>query len=152
MLKNKTIHFLSIIFLILYFQPIYSADFVSVKSNKAILYEGPSVATDKEFIITEGYPLLVMVSLRDWLKVKDHEGKISWISKSDTDKQRNVMTLRNNVNLFYKPTIESVHLATIDKFVTLKLLSTYDKNGWIEVKTLTENIDGYIRKEDVWGF
>ena len=62
------------------------------------------------------------------------------------------MTLRNNVNLFYKPTIESVHLATIDKFVTLKLLSTYDKNGWIEVKTLTENIDGYIRKEDVWGF
>jgi len=133
-------------------QPVFSADFVSISTKKAILYEGPSDATDKEYIITEGYPLLVMVRLKDWLKVKDHKGKISWINVSDTAKQRMVMTLKKNVNLFYKPTINSVHLATIDEFVTLKLLSSYDSNGWIEVKTLTGYIEGYVRKEDVWGF
>ena len=141
--------FLLSLFLI---QPVFSADFVSISTKKAILYEGPSDATDKEYIITEGYPLLVMVKLKDWLKVKDHEGKISWINVSDTAKQRMVMTLKKNVNLFYKPTINSVHLATVDEFVTLKLLSSYDSNGWIEVKTLTGYIEGYVRKEDVWGF
>lgn len=78
--------------------------------------------------------------------------KVSWINANDTDKQRTVMTLKKNVNLFYKPTTNSVHLATIDEFVTLKLLSTYDTNGWVEVKTMTGYIEGYIRKEDVWGF
>lgn len=141
--------FLLSLFLI---QPVFSADFVSISTKKAILYEGPSDATDKEYIITEGYPLLVMVRLKDWLKVKDHEGKISWINVSDTAKQRMVMTLKKNVHLFYKPTINSVHLATVDEFVTLKLLSSYDSNGWIEVKTLTGYIEGYVRKEDVWGF
>ena len=141
--------FLLSLFLI---QPVFSADFVSISTKKAILYEGPSDATDKEYIITEGYPLQVMVRLKDWLKVKDHEGKISWINVSDTAKQRMVMTLKKNVNLFYKPTINSVHLATVDEFVTLKLLSSYDSNGWIEVKTLTGYIEGYVRKEDVWGF
>ena len=150
--KKKFSFLWLLISLSFFIQPVYSADFVSIKINKAILYEGPSDATDKEFIITEGYPLMVMVRLKDWLKVKDHEGKISWINANDTDKQRTVMTLKKNVNLFYKPTTNSVHLANIDEFVTLKLLSTYDTNGWVEVKTITGYIEGYIRKEDVWGF
>jgi len=41
-----------------------------------------------------------MVRLKDWLKVKDHEGKVSWINVSETSKQRMVMTLKKNVNLF----------------------------------------------------
>ena len=61
------------------------------------------------------------------------------------------MTLNDNVNLFYKPTTESVHLAKIEKDITLKLLSPFPTNGWIQVKTLSQNIEGYIRAEDVWG-
>jgi SH3 domain protein len=132
-------------------QPALSADFVSIKAKKAFLYEGPSLSTDKEFIITEGYPLQVMVRLKDWIKVKDHLGKISWIQSADTSKDRNVMTLNDNVNLFYKPSIESVHLAKIDKDITLKLLSPFPTNGWIQVMTFPQNIEGYIRAEDVWG-
>ena len=48
-------------------------------------------------------------------------------------------------------TTESVHLAKIDKDITLKLLSPFPTNGWIQVKTLSQNIEGYIRAEDVWG-
>ena len=143
--------FLCFVTFFMFIQPASSADFVSIKVKKAFLYEGPSSSTDKEFIITEGYPLQVMVRLKDWIKVKDHLGKISWIQSADTSKDRNVMTLNDNVNLFYKPTTDSVHLAKIEKDITLKLLSPFPTNGWIQVKTLSQNIEGYIRAEDVWG-
>jgi len=42
-------------------------------------------------------------------------------------------------------------LAKIEKDITLKLLSPFPTNGWIQVKTLSQNIEGYIRAEDVWG-
>jgi SH3 domain protein len=132
-------------------QSALAAEFVSIKAKKALLYEGPSSSTKKEFIITEGYPLQVMVRLKDWIKVKDHLGKISWIQSTDISKDRNVMTLNDNVNLFYKPTTDSVHLAKIEKDILLKLLSSFPTNGWIQVKTLSQNIEGYIRAEDVWG-
>jgi SH3-like domain-containing protein len=149
--KGHEIFFLTLFILISFSHPCYSLDFVSIKSNKAILYEGPSETTKKEFIITKDYPLNVIVRLKDWIKVKDHLGKISWIQIENISKDRNVMTLKDNTNLFYKPSVESVHLAKIEKNVALKLLSPFSTNGWIQVKTLSQNIEGYIRTEDVWG-
>ena len=45
------------------------ADFISVKAKQAVLFEGPSNTTEKMFIVTEGYPLEVLVSIKDWKKV-----------------------------------------------------------------------------------
>ena len=55
-----------------------------MKAKQAVLFEGPSKTTEKMFIVTEGYPLEVLVSLKDWKKVKDHNGKISWIESKNT--------------------------------------------------------------------
>ena len=41
------------------------AEFLSVKTKSLILFEGPSSSTKKKFIVTEGYPLKVVVSLKD---------------------------------------------------------------------------------------
>ena len=46
-----------------------NADFISVKVKQAVLFEGPSKTTEKIFIVTEGYPLEVLVSLKEWKKV-----------------------------------------------------------------------------------
>ena len=61
------------------------------------------------------------------------------------------MTLMSNVIVFYKPSFSSVKLADVGKYVALKLLSPIQADGWIEVKTLTQNIEGFIRVQDVWG-
>ena len=104
-----------------------------------------------EFIVTESYPLRVLVKLKDWIKVKDHKDKISWIKYEDTSRERKVLTLKKNVILFYERSYSSVKLADIDENVALKLLSPLNTDGWIQVKTLSQNIEGYIRAEDVWG-
>jgi SH3 domain protein len=59
------------------------ADFMSVNADQAFLHEAPSDSTKKSFIVTKGYPLEVVVSLKEWKKVKDHEGLINWIKTSD---------------------------------------------------------------------
>jgi len=140
---------LAVLFIAVSIQPVLSAEFVAIKSKKTILYEGPSDSTSKEFIVTESYPLKVLVKLKDWTKVKDHEGKISWVKVQDTSNERTVMTLKSNVIVFYKPS--PVKLADVGKYVALKLLSPIQADGWIEVKTLTQNIEGFIRVQDVWG-
>lgn len=144
--------FLAILLLFAFIQPVFSAEFIAVKTKKSILYEGPSESTSKEFIVTQSYPLQVLVKLKDWIKVRDHEGKISWIKAKDITRDRTVLTLKNNVILFYKPSYSSVKLADISINVALRLVSPLNADGWIEVKTLSQNIEGFIRVQDVWGF
>ena len=103
--KSKLINFFPFLFFFVLIQPVFSAEFVAVKAKKSFLYEGPSESTSKEFIVTQSYPLRVLVKLKDWIKIRDHEGKISWIKLKETSKERTVLTLKNNVILFYKLTI-----------------------------------------------
>ena len=144
--------FLAILLLFAFIKPVFSAEFIAVKTKKSILYEGPSESTSKEFIVTQSYPLQVLVKLKDGIKVRDHEGKISWIKAKDITRDRTVLTLKNNVILFYKPSYSSVKLADISVNVALRLVSPLNTDGWIEVKTLSQNIEGFIRVQDVWGF
>ena len=72
-----------------------SAEFLSVKTKDSILFDGPSSSTKKKFIVTEGYPLKIIVSLKDWKKVEDHLGKISWIKTKDLNRERTVITLKS---------------------------------------------------------
>jgi len=127
------------------------AEFVSVKIKKAILYEGPSNSTKKLFIVTQDYPLQIIVSLKDWKKVKDHEGKISWIQSSSVYQERTVMVIRNKVNLYHEASLQSAKLADISKFVVLKLDSPLVTDGWIKVKSQLEGIVGFLKVEGVWG-
>ena len=140
-----------ILLVAVFIQPASSAEFIAVKSKKTILYQGPSDTTSKEFIVTESYPLQVLVKLKDWVKVKDHVGRMSWVKVQDTSIERTIMTLKPNVIVFYKASFSSVKLADVGQNVALKLLSTVQTDGWIEVKTLTQNIEGFIRAQDVWG-
>ena len=128
-----------------------AADFLSVKNKSLILYEGPSSSTKKKFIVTEGYPLKVIVSLKDWKKVEDHLGKISWAQVKDLESERTVITLKSQVTIYNKPSKNEAKLAYIDKLVALNLLSPMITDGWIKVQYMSEGVQGFIRAKEVWG-
>ena len=127
------------------------ADFISVKAKQAVLFEGPSNTTEKMFIVTEGYPLEVLVSLKDWKKVKDHNGKISWIESKFTHIERTVLILKDDTVIFNQANAKSHKLANVDKFVVLKLNSPMLVGNWAEVKTQIEGLIGFINSKEVWG-
>ena len=128
-----------------------ASDFVSVKAKKTILFEGPSEATKKKFIITEGYPLLVVVKLKEWLKVKDHKGKINWIKALDTSPERTVMTLRFGVPIYNEASSSSNKIADVEDRVVLKLSSSLVTDGWVNVKSDLSDLNGFVSANDIWG-
>jgi SH3-like domain-containing protein len=128
-----------------------SAEFLSVKTKNSILFEGPSSSTKKKFIVTEGYPLKVIVNLKDWKKVEDHLGKVSWAQTKDLNKERTVVTLKSQAIIYHKPNMNEPKLAFVDQLVVLDLLSPVITDGWIKVKSSTAGVEGFIRIEEVWG-
>jgi len=151
MLPNFFRFFIRIVFFLTFFCFNVSAEFLSVKTKNSILFEGPSSSTKKKFIVTEGYPLKVLVSLKDWKKVEDHLGKISWVRTKDLDRERTVMTLKSEVTIYNKPSINQSKLAYVDEFVVLNLISPIVTDGWIKVKSSTVGLEGFIKVEEVWG-
>ena len=152
MVPNFFLKFLSYLSIsLLFFSPIVFADFLSVKTKNSILFEGPSSSTKKKFIVTEGYPLKIIVSLKDWKKVEDHLGKISWVQAKNLDRERTVITLKPQSTIYNKSNINEAKLAYIDEFVVLNLISPIVTNGWIKVKSTLEGIEGFMRAEEVWG-
>jgi len=127
------------------------AEFISVKTKQAVLFEGPSNTTEKMFIVTEGYPLKVLVSLKDWKKVKDHNGKISWIEAKNIQDERTVLILNNDAVIFNQANEKSHKLANVEKSVVLKLNSNMLIGEWAEVKTQIEGLVGFIHSREVWG-
>ena len=151
MLPNFFRFFIRIVFFLTFFCFNVSAEFLSVKTKNSILFEGPSSSTKKKFIVTEGYPLKVIVSLKDWKKVEDHLGKINWVRTTDLDRERTVMTLKSEVTIYNKPSINQSKLAYVDEFVVLNLISPIVTDGWIKVKSTTVGLEGFIKVEEVWG-
>ena len=54
-------------------------DFRSVAVPKAVLYDAPSSAATKVLLLSQQYPVEIVVNLGDWLKVRDAEGGLNWI-------------------------------------------------------------------------
>ena len=128
-----------------------NADFISVKIKQAVLFEGPSKTTEKMYIVTEGYPLEVLVSLKDWKKVKDHNGKISWIESKNIHNERTLLITKDDTVIFNQANEKSHKLANVDKFVVLKLNSPILVGNWAQVKTQIEGLIGFVNAREVWG-
>ena len=127
------------------------ADFMSVNVDRAFLHEAPSGSTKKGFIVTKGYPLEVIVSLKEWKKVKDHEGLINWIKTSDLSSKRTVLNLKDNNSIYLEPSSESPRLAKVNESVTLELLDEKKIDDWVKVYSKVGDIEGFIKANDLWG-
>jgi len=127
------------------------ADFMSVNVDQAFLHEAPSDSTKKSYIVTKGYPLEVIVSLKEWKKVKDHEGLINWIKTSDLSSKRTVLNLKDNNSIYLEPSTVSPMLAKVNENVTLELLDPKKIDDWVKVYSKVGDIEGFIKASDLWG-
>jgi len=127
------------------------ADFMSVNADQAFLHEAPSDSTKKSFIVTRGYPLEVIVSLKEWKKVKDHEGLINWIKTSDLSSKRSVLNLKGDNPIYLEPSSVSPILAKVNENVTLEILDEKKIDDWVKVYSKVGDIEGFIKATDLWG-
>jgi SH3-like domain-containing protein len=126
-------------------------EFKSVAAPKAILYDAPSSAAKKVLLLSQGYPVEVIVNLGEWLKVRDAQGSISWIEAKQLSSKRTVMVISANAEMRSNADAASSLLATLEKDVVLEIGDTKLTNGWLKVKH-RDGMTGFILISSVWGF
>lgn len=126
-------------------------EFKSVAAPKAILYDAPSSAAKKILLLSQGYPVEVIVNLGDWLKVRDAHGSISWVEAKQLSARRTVMVSATNAEIRSTADATSNLLATVEKDVVLEIDVAKLMNGWLKVKH-RDGIAGFILVSSVWGF
>jgi SH3-like domain-containing protein len=126
-----------------------AADFKSVASNAAILFDAPSAKAKKLYIVNRGYPLEITVQLEGWTKVRDANGAFSWIETKELADRRTVIV---------KPPVAPVRQAADDaapvvfeaqQNVVLDMVAAQPA-GWLQVR-YEDGTAGYIKAAQVWG-
>ncbi len=124
-------------------------DYRSVAVPAAILFDAPSQAGKKLYLIKAQTPVEVVVRLEGWIKVRDAEGSLAWIeARNVTDKRTLVVTAaKAEIRQADKP--EAAVVAELEKWVVVDFLEPASP-GWAKVRHRDGAI-GYIRSTQVWG-
>ena len=125
-------------------------DFRSVAVPKAVLYDAPAVTAKKTLLLSQYYPVEVIVNLGDWLKVRDAQGTISWVEAKQLSSKHTVMVTAKAAEIRQASDAGSTLLATLEKDVVLELVDTKPTNGWLKVKH-RDGLTGFISILAVWG-
>ena len=123
-------------------------EFRSIAPAKAILYDAPSLEADKLFILSQAYPVEIIVNLNNWLKVRDATGSLSWVESKSLSNKRTVLVIaKTDIKSAEDPT--SALLATVEKDVVMELIENR-QNGWIKVRH-RDGITGFVPVSNLWG-
>ena len=118
---------------------------------KAILYDAPSSSAKKILLLSQYYPVEIIVNLGDWIKVRDAQGSISWVEAKQLSSKRTVMVNINHAEIRQSAQASSALMATLEKAVVLEVVDLKLNNGWLKVKH-RDGIVGYILISSTWGF
>ncbi len=146
---NPSLVLLSLGFSLSLSLPVQAADFRSILPAKAIAFDAPSAESTKTYIMTQGYPVEVIVNLGAWVKVRDQHGGLSWLEGKDLSAKRTVIVTAN-AEIKEAESADSKLLATVDKDVVLEVLSPSINLGWVKVKH-RNCVSGYIQTSAIWG-
>lgn len=126
-------------------------EYRSVAVPKAILYDVPSSSGKKILLLSQYYPVEIIVNLGDWIKVRDAQGSISWVEAKQLSSKRTVMVNVNHAEIKQSADAKSALVATLEKDVALEVVDLTLNNGWLKVKH-RDGVTGYILISSIWGF
>lgn len=126
-------------------------EFKSVAVPKATLYDAPSASAKKILLLSQNYPVEIIVNLGEWLKVRDAQGAISWVEAKLLSDRRTVMVIAASAEIRSGADAASHLLATLEKDVVLEIADAKLTNGWLKIKH-RDGITGFILISSVWGF
>ena len=124
-------------------------DYRSVSVPAAILYDAPSQAGKKLYLIKAQTPVEVVVRLDGWLKVRDAEGTLAWIEARNLADKRTLVVTAAKAEIRQADKPESPVLAELDKWVAVEFVELASP-GWAKVRH-RDGAMGFIRSTQVWG-
>ena len=124
-------------------------DYASVAGSTAVLYDAPSSKARKMFVVSRYTPLEMVVSLKDWVKVRDSSGALAWIARSALSNKRFVVVTAALADVRQAADSSSALVFRVQQKVALEWLAD-NGMGWIKVRH-QGGMTGYIKANEVWG-
>ncbi len=125
-----------------------AATYVSVKGDNINVRTGPGTDNPVRMELFDGYPLQVIATEGEWLKVTDYEQDSGWIHNSlVVDGKTVIVNGTNSVNMRAEPSTQSAIIANVDRGVVLTKLDS--RGNWLKVRHAS-GLDGWIYKPLLW--
>ena len=129
--------------------PASGADFKSVADNGTVMYDAPSVKAKKLFVVSRDYPVEAMVSVDNWVKVRDPSGDLLWVERKSLSDRRTVVVTVPVADVRRAAGEREPLVFRARQGVTLEL-SEVGTDGWARVRH-RDGQSGFLRIKDVWG-
>lgn len=127
----------------------HAVDFVSVGDSSAILYDAPSLKAKKLFVVNRYMPFEQVVTLDNWVKVRDRSGGLYWLEKRVLSNKKYVFVVNPLVDVRAEPDLGVARVFQVRQQVALELLENTG-TGWLKVRH-KDGETGYVRTIEVWG-
>jgi SH3-like domain-containing protein len=128
--------------------PAAAAEYRSV-AEPAVFYDAPAIRGKKLFVAPKGMPVEVVVSIENWIKVRDRAGELMWIERKALSDKRTVVVSSSVAQLRDKPDGAARVLLEAGQDVGLDLVEA-PANGWARVR-YRDGTTGYVSVSQVWG-
>lgn len=126
-----------------------AVDHVSVGESVAILYDAPSLKAKKLFVVNRYMPFEQVVTLDNWVKVRDRSGALYWLEKRVLSDKKYVFALNPLLDVRAEADFAAARVFQVRGQVALELLETTG-TGWIKVRH-KDGDTGFVRSTEVWG-
>ena len=126
-----------------------AVDYVSVSESSAILYDAPSVKAKKLFVVNRYMPFEQIVTLDNWVKVRDRSGGLYWVERRVLSGKRYVYALLPLLDVRVAPDFSAARTFQVRQQIALEHLESTG-TGWFKVRHKDGNT-GYVRSTEVWG-
>lgn len=124
-------------------------DYRSVGADRAILFDAPSAQAKRLFVVGKFYPVEVVVSLDQWVKVRDSSGELAWIEKKHLSDARMVVVTAARADIRQGAERDAPLVFQAERDVVLELVEQ-GAAGWLKVRH-RDGQAGYVLASQVWG-
>jgi SH3-like domain-containing protein len=129
--------------------PASAAEFRSIAESGTVMYDAPSVKSKKLFAASRAYPVEIVVSIDNWVKVRDATGELAWVEKKTLSDRRTVVITAPVAEIRQAASDQSGVAFQAQQGVVLEVAEN-PAAGWVKVRH-ADGVTGYVRVAQVWG-
>ena len=129
--------------------PVRALEFRSVAEPGAVMFDAPSQKARPLFLVARGTPVEVVVSLGEWIKVRDAAGDLAWIERKFLAERRMLIVTAGRAEVRGQADAAAALMFEAEKDVLLELIES-GPPGWARVRH-RDGQSGFVRASQVWG-